>query len=548
MSPRFQASACCFSTAPISLAMSSPVAVAGMQTPAATSNSASPVLKWVVIDSSFGFFRFIRHFCRQNRQNTHSFPRQNIVRSFAFNYDRHYLSAWNATPAATSSRQPCAEHTAPTDREAVEANVSMFRSLRGRAGGPVRGMQYKVCARPLRPRNLLLETLEDRALLTYAYPYGAMPDDTGEYMLGDVAVNVVLMESDSSLAPRDNLPVAQGGRGSPVEDWTASSIAAAKANVQAGLQWWKDTLANMFPSAPANLLNFHINYQYADSPVHTGYEPIDRVSNDFASWIYDFLNQVHFNTTGDFSRDIRAYNDFTRQQTNSDWAFTIFVVNNANDYATTATSSAAGVLNATQFNGGTSLSSTDDAYIGKDVVFTSGALNGQRGHIVDYIGATRTFMFAPNTFSAAPAVGDTFRVESFDGQFAPGGSFSQAFSFAGGRFMVVPASRPPATWAHETGHQFWALDEYLGGGTYSSQRGYYNTPNLNAADNPDPGFVQADSVMSNGVPMASSYANHTLDPYAMAMVGWQDSDHDGIFDVLDVPFTLSGSGQYNATT
>src|SRR5262245_24727263 len=54
--------------------------------------------------------------------------------------------------------------------------------------------------------------------------------------------------------------------------------------------------------------------------------------------------------------------------------------------------------------------------------------------------------------------------------------------------------------------------------------------------------------MSNGAQMAASYNNHTLDPYTMAAVGWQDSDHDGIFDVLDVPFTLSGSGEYNATT
>ena len=58
---------------------------------------------------------------------------------------------------------------------------------------------------------------------------------------------------------------------------------------------------------------------------------------------------------------------------------------------------------------------------------------------------------------------------------SPRRSFPQAFSYAGGRFMVVPASRPASTFSHETGHQFWALDEYLGGGNYTSQRGYYNT-------------------------------------------------------------------------
>jgi hypothetical protein len=331
-----------------------------------------------------------------------------------------------------------------------------------------RGVQ---AARVQRHRGLLLETLEARTLLTsYTYPYGAMPDDTGEYMLGNVAVNVVLMESDPTLAPYDNNAPSDPvhpGIGAPVENWDAAGIAAVKANIEAGLQFWKDTLTNTFPNAPPNLLNFQVNYTYADSPIHTGFEPIARISNNFTSWMYSFLNQVGFNQTGNFSSDIRAYNDYTRQQANTDWAFTMFVVNDANDP---------------------------------------------------------------------------------DHLFALGGSFQLAFSFAGGRFMVVPSSRPPATFAHETGHQFWALDEYLDGGTYTSQRGYYNTQNLNAADNPKPGFVQADSIMANGPQMSNAYANRTSDPYTLATIGWKDSDQDGIFDVLDVPFTLQGSGQYNATS
>ena len=70
------------------------------------------------------------------------------------------------------------------------------------------------------------------------------------------------------------------GQGLAGRGLDGGTIATAKANVQDGLQWWKDTLANMFPNAPAGLLNFHINWQYADNPVHTGYEPIARISND----------------------------------------------------------------------------------------------------------------------------------------------------------------------------------------------------------------------------------------------------------------------------
>ena len=360
------------------------------------------------------------------------------------------------------------------------------RSVRGRLRGRPRA-SFNQPARLHRRTHTLaprVEKLEDRNLLaTYAYPYGAQAFDTGEYMLGDVAVNVVLMESNRDLAPYDNNPAnaaSNPGIGAPAENWTADAIAAVKSNITAGLQWWKDTLYNMFPSAPANLLNFHINWQYADNPVQTGYEPIARVSDDFfvfnssggdRGWIYDFLEEAGFDYTGNFSSDIRSYNDYTRQVAGTDWAFTIFVVNNAVD-------------------------------------------------------------------------SDKF--------FASGGSFQQAFAFSGGRFMVVPASRPASTYAHETGHQFWAIDQYLGGGSYASQRGYYNTPNLNAADNPTPGFVQADSIMArdetNKPRLTNAYNNHTSDQYALAQIGWQDSDSDGIFDVLDVPFSLSGSGAFNVNT
>jgi hypothetical protein len=344
--------------------------------------------------------------------------------------------------------------------------------------------------RSLPARRLKIEALEPRALLTYSYPFGAAPQDTGEYMLGDVAVNVVLMESDPAIAPHDNGAItsinAKTGQPQSIqytaEDWTATSINNAKKKVQDAIDWWQDTFEHMFPQAPSDSLNFHINFKYAETPVHTGYEPIARTSDDLLGdssvngpgrgWLYDFLHAVGFDNAGSFSADMRAFNDATRKEADADWAFTIFVVNNANDS---------------------------------------------------------------------------------DKAFAAGGSFRQAFSFPGGQFAVIPASRPVSTFAHEIGHQFWALDEYEDGDTYSQKRGYYNTPNLNAEDNPAPGFVQAPTIMSSDHPsqnpptsaQSTSFNTHSLDPYTMGMIGWQDSDHDGIMDVLDVPFTLSGTGYYD---
>jgi len=360
------------------------------------------------------------------------------------------------------------------------------RSARGETRETAKSRKQKLRAR--RQRALRLELLEGRMVMT-ALPFGATPDDTGEYMLGDVHVTVVLMESDNTI---DNGTITYDVNHPPTstinytpENWTQEAINAVKQNIEEGVNWWKQTI-DALPIVRDGLLNFTFDWTRLNTPVQTPYEPIARRSNDVdgndIKWINSFLTpalaQAGLSSTGSVSADIRKFNNYQRQQNDADWAFTIIVVNNANDP---------------------------------------------------------------------------------DGEFATGGSFRKAFSFAGGRFMVVPASRPASTYAHETGHMFWALDEYVGGGTYSSSRGYYNTPNSNAADNPDSGFVQQASIMTNDVPnpvppaeptflLSEAYNAHVTSTSSSEMIGWRDTDNDGIFDVLDVPFELSGTGKFNPST
>ncbi|TWU15698.1 Dockerin type I repeat protein [Allorhodopirellula heiligendammensis] len=135
-----------------------------------------------------------------------------------------------------------------------------------------------------------------------------------------------------------------------------------------------------------------------------------------------------------------------------------------------------------------------------------------------------------------------------DGYFGEGGSFRGAFAFPGGRYIVSPSTRPVSTFAHEMGHIFWAFDEYSGGGSYDETRGYYNSPNTNARNNPTPGFQQEVSIMADYDRLITAFATHTTAASTLAVIGWQDSDGDGIFDVLDVPLHLSGSGVFNAET
>ncbi len=305
----------------------------------------------------------------------------------------------------------------------------------------------KCAARPR--RKLQIEALESRCVLT-APPWGATPEDLGDFLLGDVHVNVVFLESDGRIDPS-------------TENWTAQQIAEVKQKVVEGVTWWKDLLE---AQNSVHELNFHFDFEYADNPFPTAYEPISRVSQDFRLWVGEFLDHVGFgDLEGDLgiSKGILAYNHAQRLKSGSDWAFTIFVVNSANDV---------------------------------------------------------------------------------DDRFAVGSDFSQAFAFAGGRFLISPSGRPASTYAHEMGHMFYALDEH-GSASYTARRGYYNTQNLNArSGHPDPDS-RVVSIMDSH---EAAFPIYAISQSAAEMVGWRDSDGDGIFDVLDVPLSLVGAGGIDPST
>lgn len=299
-------------------------------------------------------------------------------------------------------------------------------------------------------RRFRIESLTPRDLFA-SVPLGASVNDTAEVMLGDVTVNVVLLESNGQID-------------SSLENWTTSQINDVKQRIQQGMQWWVDALDNFSPNS---YLNFTFDFTYADNPLSVPYEPISRPSDDYPLWVDEFLNEVGYLSNGSLSDDIRAYNHSQRVARDTNWSFTIFVVNNANDA---------------------------------------------------------------------------------DKQFSTSGSFLRSFAFAGGQFFVMPADRPVSTIAHETGHMFWAGDEYAGGDFYGLHRGYYDTQLVNAADgHPDPNS-RLPSIMADGALLDIAFANHTSSPSTLAMIGWQDSDGDGILDVLDVPFTLRGSGRFDEAT
>ncbi len=295
-------------------------------------------------------------------------------------------------------------------------------------------------------RSIQLQQLEPRHLLAAA-PLGATWKDTGEYLLGTVAVTPVFFESN-------------GATDTQSQNWTSDEIQESIDKVVNGVSWWSDLLGTL---DTVHSLDFVFDTTFAVNPFETRYEPIDRKSGDHELYVAEFMASQGYDNEVNLENAMWRFNDAQREKLGADWAFTVFVVD-----------------------------ASDDP----------------------------------------------------DGQFRSGG-FPAAFALPGGLYMVVPSGRSASTIAHELGHIFWAFDEYSGGASWNARRGYYDTQNLNATnDNPDL-TTQQPSIMRGGAPLAEAFNGLFSAESTLALVGWQDSDGDGVFDVLDVPLELNAVGYFD---
>ncbi|MEE9617816.1 MAG: hypothetical protein V3T90_12535 [Anaerolineae bacterium] len=133
--------------------------------------------------------------------------------------------------------------------------------------------------------------------------------ETSEFFIGRVAVGIVLPESDGSVDPS-------------TEDWTEDERTLVLSEITAALNWW----ATREPNA-------HLTFIYDDgtaAPITTGYEPISRPYNDQALWIAEVMAKKGHAGPSYFDQ-VRQYNASLREIYDTDWAFTIFVVDSSND-------------------------------------------------------------------------------------------------------------------------------------------------------------------------------------------------------------------------
>lgn len=151
------------------------------------------------------------------------------------------------------------------------------------------------------PPAAALQTAADEPLPGYY--------ETSEYFIGKVAVGIVLPESN--------------GAGDPsTEDWTVDERALVVSQIVQALDWWAER------EGRARLSFVYENA--AGATVPTGVEPIARSYYHQQYWIADAMSALGF-AGGSYFDQVRQYNNALRQRHQTDWAFTIFVVDSSSD-------------------------------------------------------------------------------------------------------------------------------------------------------------------------------------------------------------------------
>jgi PKD repeat protein len=157
----------------------------------------------------------------------------------------------------------------------------------------------------------------------YSGPDGPRPQQapgfyqTSEYMLGSITVAVILPESDGSVD-------------TSTEDWSTGERNNVRNEVRDGVMWWWNKAhAHGMYMPSLTMLWSHIN-----TPVTTSYEPINRCSTCSSGqglWINQIMTKLGFSAYSSYRNKVRHYNNYLRTTYNTDWAYTIFVVDSSND-------------------------------------------------------------------------------------------------------------------------------------------------------------------------------------------------------------------------
>ena len=148
-------------------------------------------------------------------------------------------------------------------------------------------------------------------------PFGATDTDQSAYALGSFALNVIFVES------HDEDPAVLG---LTEENWTAAQLTNMHAEISQAAAYWEDLTSSYHPNAQ---LDITVNYVNEGAPLETSYEPITGPGGS-SSWINQVMNTQRYYSSS-ASTNTRNFNNYQRDNLDTNWAATVYVVNDAAD-------------------------------------------------------------------------------------------------------------------------------------------------------------------------------------------------------------------------
>jgi hypothetical protein len=133
-----------------------------------------------------------------------------------------------------------------------------------------------------------------------------LPHQNSEFLAGHVLIQVVFPES----------------RGS-AEDWTDDAVTEASVLIRGATAYFEQYFRNV---------SVEFSYRFIEN-VDTQYEPINDSYNIDAveTWVTDVMDHMGYREYDTVDEQVTAFNNAGRKSYRSDWVFTVFVVNSAND-------------------------------------------------------------------------------------------------------------------------------------------------------------------------------------------------------------------------
>lgn len=152
---------------------------------------------------------------------------------------------------------------------------------------------------------------------------GELPwNRTSDYMLGTVAVAIILPQCTSSI--------------SCTELWTLDEIMQVRTEVESGLNWWEQKATEAGVAVSFKIVPGHpITIPVAQEAIrHPGGNSNAMCGNE-GIWIDPIMVNLGFNNypsaDNQYLHEVRDYDNYLRDAYNTDWAFVVFVVDASND-------------------------------------------------------------------------------------------------------------------------------------------------------------------------------------------------------------------------